>query len=235
MDKTKLKTAMDALTDLMRSELDSEERGKFARVNRLTVLASKLQMEDAQPEDMDDENQVGAGDLYGDGMGMNIIGPAHRIAPHVGGDQAQMVREMLGAIGPQMEAQSASNRARERSEMARELNELLDARARVQFGDNADPAMAAMLTKRIKALSAQIAQQEDNEDDAATDIPLAPERDLHVVHPFGLRGHQAGEGGRLLDPGEPRRLVADGEGGGEGAAQARAEAGGHVEPVGHAG
>jgi hypothetical protein len=201
-------------------------------VNRLTVLASKLQMEDAKPEDMDDENVPG----MDDGMGFNVVGGirAQRIGHVQAGDQAQLVREMLSAVGPQLEAQSAASQARERSEMARELNELLDARARVQFGDSADPEMVAMLTKRIRALSARIAQQEDSEDDAATDVSMAPERDLHVVHPFGLRGHQAGEGGRVLDAREPRRLVADGEGGGEGAAQARAEAGGHVEPVGHA-
>ena len=43
MNKDKHQAAIDALSELMRSELDGDMRGRFACLNRLAVLAQKLQ------------------------------------------------------------------------------------------------------------------------------------------------------------------------------------------------
>ena len=99
MNKDKHQAAIDALSELMRSELDGDMRGRFACVNRLAVLAQKLQIEiNPRPEDMDEHEQ--------DAYGINVVD--HGIirgggAMH-GGDQQQMAREMLAMIGPAMEA-----------------------------------------------------------------------------------------------------------------------------------
>lgn len=195
MDETKFKTAMVALTDLMRSELDGDDRHKFARIGRITVLAQKLQMEgNPRPEDMDQEGAMMGMDPYG---GYGAIMPG-RAVPMLGAgnDQQQMVREMLGVLGPQLTASGDASRARVRADQARELNDLMMAHRMSQTGDDADPAMAAQLQKRIKTLTAQMSAEEEEEieDGKAADVPVHPGPDVHVVHPFHVRGREIGEG-----------------------------------------
>ena len=229
MDQAKHKAALDALTDLMLSELGGDGRDKFARVNRLTTLASKLQMESARPEDMDPSHGI---DMIGDFHG-NML-PARGVIGGIGqlGDQAQAVREMLQLMAPQIDAQAASAEARQREAMASELNRLLSARKLAQAAN--DHELDMQLDKRIKVLAREIAEQESETDDNATDIPVQPDRELRVVYPLALRGHQAREE-RLLDVGEPRGAGPDGEGSGESVDGARPEPGRDTEAVGHQG
>jgi len=155
MNKDKHQAAIDALSELMRSELDGDMRGRFACVNRLAVLAQKLQIEmNPRPEDMDAHEQ--------DAYGINVVD--HGIirgggAMH-GGDQQQMAREMLAMIGPAMSGLQGNNEAKKRESMARELNELLTARRMLQIDQQPDADAVAKLTKRINALTDLVSQEE---------------------------------------------------------------------------
>jgi hypothetical protein len=219
VNKDKHQTALDALSELMRSEIDSDSRGRFACVNRLAVLAQKLQIEmNPRPEDMDAHD-------VGDDYGMNQIGGIVRGGGAYGGDQAQMAREMLTMLGPAMSGLQGNNKAKEREAMARELNELLDARARLQ-NTAVDPdlvaggrAAVAALTKRINVLIERVSQEEETDGQ------------VHVVPAVDVRRHQAGEGHGQVDAPHARRALPDGEGGREGALREGGEAGGLQEGV----
>lgn len=220
MNKDKHQAAMDALSELMRSELDSDARSRFACVNRLAVLAQKLQVEmNPRPEDADQQ-------LYGNEVGdfnvqnhMALVGGGMH-----GGDQAQMAREMLAMLGPAMSGLQGNTEAKKREAMARELNEVIAARQLLRDEVNPDLEAMARLTDRINVLIDRVSREEEQEK------PHAPEQ-LHVVPALGLRRPQAGEA-RGQDAPDARRAVPDGEGGGEGALPAGDEAGGLQEGVG---
>jgi hypothetical protein len=223
MHKDKHQAAIDALSELMRSELDGDMRGRFACVNRLAVLAQKLQIEmNPRPEDMDEQQNEYGINVADHGMirGGNAM---------YGGDQQQMAREMLAMLGPAMGGLQGNNEAKKRESMARELNELLDARNRFLFGTGAqDPeavAAAARLAKRINVLTELVSQEEEEEK------PHAQAPELHVVPAVDVRRHQAGEGHGQDDAPHARRALPDGEGGREGALRAGGEAGGLQEGV----
>jgi hypothetical protein len=227
MNKDKHQAAIDALSELMRSELDCDSRGRFACVNRLAVLAQKLQIEmNPRPEDMDEQQNEYGINVADHGI---IRGGGAMGAAMYGGDQAQMAREMLAMIGPAMGGLQGNNEAKKRESMARELNELLDARNRFLFGTGAqDPeavAAAARLTKRINVLTELVSQEEEEEK------PHAQAPELHVVPAVDVRRHQAGEGHGQGDAPHARRALPDGEGGREGALREGGEAGGLQEGV----
>lgn len=220
MNKEKHQAAIDALSELMRSELDGDARGRFASVNRLAVLAQKLQIEmNPRPEDMDQYNdgmmmeaQIGGGIIRGGGI--------------YGGDQAQMAREMLAMIGPAMNGLQGNNEAKRRESMARELTELLTARSVLQNSKEPDAEAVARLTKRIHVLTERVSQEEEQEN------PDAHAPEVHVVPALGVRGHQAGEDRGQGDAGHACGALPDGEGGGDGALRAGGEAWPPQEGVG---
>jgi hypothetical protein len=219
MNKDKHQAAIDALSELMRSEIDSDSRGRFACLNRLAVLAQKLQIEmNPRPEDMDERND----------HDMNVIdhGMIRGGAAMYGGDQAQMAREMLAMIAPAMSGLHGNNEAKKREALARELNELLSARITLQHSTlPPDPEAVARITKRINVLTERVSQEEEQEN------PYAQAPELHVVPAVDVRRHQAGEGHGQVDAPHARRALPDGEGGREGALPAGGEAGGLQEGV----
>lgn len=239
MDAAKHKAALNALNELMVSELSGEGRDKFARVNRLTVLASKLQMEEPKPEDVSQENQnledgaYGFGGIGGGGAMMANPYPIGRVVG-AGGDQLQLVHEIVAMAGPHLEAQASAARAQQRKAMASELNELIKARAQL-IAIGGEHEQARQLTKRISELTQTFAQEDPDDEKPADNIPAYPDRELRVVHPVDVRGHQARDDRRLLDAGDIGRAIANREAGGAGVIEARAEAERDGGAVGDAG
>lgn len=206
---------MDALADLIRSQLESGDRARFASVKRLAVIAQKLMMELApSAADAEQDADFALGDDFAMGpivRNRNVIGGLR-----AGDDQQQMVREVMAAIGPVVGGQQRLNVAKRRESMARELNDLLDARGRLSMPvpgirEFADDAAIRSLTRRIDAILAEVATDEQTEGD---------EDGLHVVPAVDVRRHQAGQGIPVDDDVDPQRPFADGEAGDEGAVHA---------------
>jgi hypothetical protein len=230
MDQEKHKTVMGALSELIKSQLEGEDRHRFASVKRLAVIAQKLMMEmgpragDAQAN-ADFEN----GDFGERGMGVyNGIGGA---LIGGGGDQQQMVRETMAMMAPMLSGLQGQTEGRRRESVARELNELLDARGRLSMPvpgvrDGADEAAIVRLTKRIDAILAAMEEEEKTEGD---------EDGIPVVSAVDVRRHQADEGHRVIDAAYVDGARPDGEACGALALRARDEAGGAPDGVGHGG
>src|SRR5258708_36062278 len=193
MDEVKHKAAVDALNDLILSELQRDSRHRFASVKRLSVIAQRLLIECApRPEDA---TVPEIGDYDGEGM---MAPRLHGDFIGAGNDQAQMVREMVGIFSPAMRAQETSNRAKERETTARELNEVLDARERLQDEERAP------VTARINEILKEMSQ-----DDGLSLVPAGDER-RHQVGAIVVRG----------DAGHPERALPDSAGSRESALQA---------------
>jgi len=229
MDEQKHKAVMEALAELIRSQLEGQDRGRFACVKRLAVIGQKLMTEmrpcaddamlNANFENGDDIGDDAMGDVYPRRLRRGaIIGP--------GDDQQQMVREMMALIGPAMSGLHSNNEARRRSAVAQELSELVDVRARLEAEPVADRGAIARLTKRIDAILAAIEEEKQPEGD---------EDGLHVVSAVDVRRHQAEPDGRVIDAAYADGPRADGEGRGAGALRAGDEARGAPGGVGFGG
>ncbi len=217
MDQDKHKEVMGALSDLIRSQLEGEDRMRFACVKRLAVIGQKLMTEmSPRPEDaqLDDE--------FNDEGGEFIVPRARRGRMIVGGnDQQQMVREVMALAGPAFSGIQGQSDAKRRESVARELNELLAARTLLET-----PAAIEKLTKRIDAILAAMNEEDKKEGD---------EDELHVVPAVDVRRHQAGQNGRVIDAAYADGAVPDGEGRYEGALPAGNEAWGAPNGVGFGG
>lgn len=186
MNKDRHQAAVAAMTELIRGELDSDDRARFARVQRLCRAAHKLLLEgDVRAKDFRGPGpQNGMGAIFPgaawDGIDGEIqdppdLGEAYPQAgmgqfmqmPGVPLDQAGLVRQMLQMMGPL----NLQNEARAKESEAHELNELLMAR-RMLEGSNepAEKDTAARLTARIDALTARIGKEQPH---AAADLVLA--------------------------------------------------------------
>jgi len=223
MDKDKHKAALDALAELIRGELAGEDRARFSRVCRLALIGQKLMVElNPRAEDVDEEIE---GDEFHQ---LGGVYPARRrrhgeLILGAGNDQQQMVRETLAMLGPAMGGLQQQNDARRRESMARELNQLIDAREVLK---EQDQAAAGMLTKRIDAILAAMGEEEK---------PKGDEDGLSVVPAVDVRRHQAEPSLGRLNEDDPQWSLADGEGGGAGALRAGDEPGRAPQVVGHGG
>ena len=232
MDEQKHTAVMDALAELIRSQLAGKDRARFACVKRLAVIGQKL-MTEMRPGADDAETNVNFenGDDIGDGIGVYGGRRLGQIGGIVGGggDQQQMVREMLALVGPAMSGLHGQNDARRRESMARELNELLDARVRLMdertspLGAGPSAAAVERLTRRIDAILVAMGEDEQKEGD---------EDGLSVVSAVDVRRHQAGQGERVLDAAHADGAFADGEGRRAGALRQGDEARGAPDGVG---
>lgn len=211
MDDSKHKAAVDALNNLILSELQSEERGRFGSVQRLATIAQKLLMANTgllRPEDAR-EHVRGLGEFDVGDIGGAMMGGGH--------DQAQMVREMLAAFKPAMSSQETQNVAREREAIARELNQLISARAKMS------PVEAAPVIERIDRILKEMKTWKEDEDG------------LSLVPTLDVRGREAGA--RFGEPDEAcaDRAIADGERGCTAIVPARHEERPDQEGVGYGG
>jgi len=199
MNEQKHKAALDALSDLIRSQLDSEDRGRFASVKRLSVIGQKLmtEMTPRAEHAQQDRDMADYGDDDGNGFGMIRNPIAIR-----GNDQQQMVREVMALAGPIFGGMQNEQNAKKRESRARELNELISARATLG-------GETPILTNRINEILSEMGANEDG---------------LSMVPAVDVRRHQAGPIGGVLDAIDAQRPLADGEGRGPGALQAGDEA-----------
>ena len=191
MDNAKHKAALDALNDLILSELQGEGRQRFASVKRLAMIAQKLLLEnDLRPEDA--RRPRFPGDIDGDFDGPDFVGGGGQlqVAGGFGGDQNQMVREMFAAFNPMLKAQQEQNVAKERETLARELNQLLVAR------DKLKPSERFPVTERINEILTEMKGKEDG---------------LSLVPAFDVRRHQTGTNLERNDQGRFKRTFPDGE------------------------
>jgi len=193
MDSAKHKAAVDALNELILSELQSEGRDRFGSVQRLSVIAQKLLMantSDLRPEHV----HMPRGEFFE--MGDAVMANPYPPLIGAGNDQAQMVREMLAAFNPAMESQKEQNVAREREAVARELNQLLSAREKM------DPAGADLVTGRINEILNDMKYGKEDEDGLSL-VPALDVRRREIGTRIGEH-HEAGT----------ERPLADGERGG---------------------
>jgi hypothetical protein len=219
MDQTKHKAVMDALSELIRSQLEGDDRHRFASAHRLAVIGQKLMLEMApRPEDIsldEDENMMGD-----DGFGIPIRRARRGVMIRGGDDQQQMVRETMAMIGPVFNGLQEQNGAKLREARARELNDLIGARALLSVGADRDETAKTKLTKRIDAILTEIAKEEGDEDG------------LRVVPAVDVRRHQAGPGERIIDKADTERPLAHGKAGDELALRARDAVRGAPDGVG---
>jgi hypothetical protein len=149
MDSEKHQTAVMAITDLIRDEVDSTDRQKFARMQRLCQIAQSLLREGA----------TRAKDFHGLNRGGTIFCTNDDVDEEVGGmpDASSLYRQLFQMLGPFAD----QSRARSREHGASELNGLLRAKMLMQK----DPSQAANLAKldqRIEELTAQVATKEND-------------------------------------------------------------------------
>lgn len=228
MDQEKHKAAMNALSELIRSQLEGEERGRFASVKRLAVIGQKLMTEmSPRPEDVEDYFE--GNDIVGAG---NYDFPRPRQMGQIigaGNDQQQMVREVMAMLSPAFSNIEKQNDAQRRASVARELNELLRARERLTDLAQAavyQPGAIEKLTTRIETILFEMVREEKKEGD---------EDGLHMVPAVDVRRHQAGENGLVFDEANPDLVVPYGEGRRAGALPEGDEAWGAPNRVGHGG
>jgi hypothetical protein len=211
MDEGKHKAVVDALAELIRSQLASSERDRFASVSRLAVIGQKLLFERApRPGDADADEDVDMEDDHG------IVFPRRRARANLlvaGNDQQQMVREMVAMLAPAMTGLQQQNVARSFEARARELNELFEAKDRLGGSEN-KPALDKV-TKRIDAIIAMMGEEDGAKGD---------EDGLSMVPAVDVRRHQAGPAFVGVDTGDADGAVADREGGGAGAVRTGDEA-----------
>lgn len=197
MNGDKHAAAMSALNELILSELQSEDRNRFASVQRLSVIAQKLLLcntEALHPEDARNRHHHHFG-----GYGAVQLGDAEDVGPNpyvmqmpLPPDQGQMVREMLAAINPIAKSTKEQNDAKKRASLAAELNQLMLARERAQFHER------NLLTERIEEILKEMRKGDEDE--------------LSLVPAVPVRGHQAGTDVDGDDESGPERACADGEG-----------------------
>jgi len=201
----KLQTALRSLTELMDDVLDSDEPGRFARIQRLAVLAQKLQNEGANTvKDFATVHMCGADDVGYDGIigGPGVIDVAR---PRLGGlGDGDTIRNVMDALMPNLAAQGGAATARQRRDSAEELNELITARAR--FGGGTGEYRR--LTRRIENLVDNITEETDH----AAELPVVP-TEL-------LRGHLPGAEDGAANTGDAPGAVIDGEAGSAGPVEA---------------
>jgi hypothetical protein len=205
MNAEKLQNALRALTDLMDDILASDEAGRFARIQRLSVIAQKLQNEGpVSAKDFALQNaNFGEDEYVGGGAGIVVRNPG-RIYGNPLGD-GDTIRNVMDALMPTMAAQGAAATARQRRDQAEELNGLVEARERLE----SEPVARAQLTQRINTLLEHVSGEEESNHAA----------EVQVVPAELLRGHLAGAEDGAADAGDDPGPVVDGEAGGAGPAE----------------
>lgn len=210
MNQEKHKAVLDALSELIRSELESDDRSRFSSVNRLAVIGQKLILElNPRPEDAH-------------GMGVDALGYGQIMAPNqaifggggFGGDQAQLAREMIALMGPAFGGIAGQNDAKRRESMVVELNALIEAHARFRLDPNETEALNT-ISKRIDGVLAAMKEEEKNGD----------EDGLQLVPAVDVRRHQAVENFEHHGGGIDQGALTYGEGRHEGAVPEGGEAG----------
>jgi hypothetical protein len=191
---------MMALTDLIADELAGEAPDRFARVNRLSVLAQKLQKEGAVG--VKDFANIKACNIdeteYGEDLG--VVGGIRMAQYQNPMHNGETLRNIMDAVMPTLQNQGDASRANARRACADELNALL--LARQQLG--VDTPEGRRLTRRIEELI--------EETTANDDVPM--------VSAEFLRGHLPGAEGSQPNDADVPRAFSDREGGDGGPAEA---------------
>lgn len=224
MNEEKHKVVMDALADLIRSELDSTSRSRFASVQRMAVLGQKLQLEmHPRPEDAEEGYDEHMGDIDG-----GIIARPRRAMRMVGGgDQMQLVHEMMAMAQPLLEGNKQQVIAAQRASEASELRDLIET---VKMFPEGDPSMEAV-RQRICSLMADIKSvQPTTVEDY---LKEGDEDGLHMVPAVDVRRHQAGQDGPIIDADHDERPFADREGGDDAALREGDGPRGVEDPLGY--
>jgi hypothetical protein len=199
MNDAKHKAAMDALNDLILSELQSGDRQRFASVKRLSVIAQRLLLQNnptAEDVGVDGDEDVD-GDEYGMVMPRRRRHVGNAVIMGAGADQHQQLREMLAMLGPAIGGLKNQSDARREESVARELNELLQARQELQGLERLP------IQKRIDTILVAMGEETAKEGD---------EDGLLLVPTVDVRRHQVGAGLGGFDPAGRDRPFPYGEG-----------------------
>jgi hypothetical protein len=150
MNDEALKTALDALAALIRSELDGDSPARFRRITKIALQAdqiTRMGINRAGPAmEMDD---------LGEGGGLVEVGPRQMRGMQLtdGPDQAQLMREMIVAAQSIGEMFGGQIRAQARRSRAGEIQELALARRDLAGQPGADAQLVAvdeMIMRLIK-------------------------------------------------------------------------------------
>jgi hypothetical protein len=199
-------------------------------VKRLAVIGQKLMTElRPSPEDAQQDERAAwpGGDFEGDEFGVGQMPP--RLMNQIigaGNDQQQMVRELMALLGPAFGGLKGQSDAQRRAHAARELNNLLEARVRLELDKPSQSEAIERLTKRIDAILVAMQEEEKKEGD---------EDGLHMVPAVDVRRYQAGEADRVIDAAHVDGPFPDREGRRAGALPEGDEAGGAPHGMVHGG
>lgn len=152
-----MQAAADSVAAWCAEQLAGKHRGRFARVQRVTMAMHTL-VASAEPiaGDFDDSDEVGGVVQY---AARGLFPRRNQINLGGGGNEMDVVRQMMGLFQPLAEKQTASAEASERQNRAAELSQLFGARREAPDGPEGNDARAR-LDKRIDAILAEMAEEE---------------------------------------------------------------------------
>jgi len=210
MDAEKHQTAVLAITDLIRSEIDSPDREKFARIERLCQIGKKLLLEGAKRvKDFRGPQIVAGADFV---CQDDDVDEGYQAMPMPEGDTAGLFRGMIQMLGPTLQAQGEAAKARTRDGWVDELNGLLRTKSLLEKNPTT-PEQRTRIDQRIDDLTIRISKEIDNADV----VPAKPVRrhpprveaggdpphDLRALPPGADRDDgplpEGGEGQRALE------------------------------------
>jgi hypothetical protein len=220
MDATHVNAALASFTALIVEAANSVDPKRYRNIMKLCQLADQMlrmgaaangtRVHDfARPE----PGGIGLGGVFhAVGDLPDDMGAAQYMGGMAfggGGEQRDMMRQMVMAALPMLQGQQQVGEARARADRARELDSLVvtleSLKGQKDQGTNVDK-----LQKRVDDLIETMTKEEPNDNVVSTDL---------------LRGHSTGEPGRQGDEGRLREADAAGGGGDARAVPARAQEG----------
>lgn len=220
----KLDRAIDAVADLVKEVLDGRGTARFAEAIRFCGVGQTLQA--SRRKTAEDYMEQEKRRLHGNVGGFNLVGGGHDVvAPYLvdpipvpangGGmpDQHQLVRDVLGAVGPYLQGLSKSQEAQTSNHELSELVSLRQLLEQLAAEDPDRPRLEARVSKLMKNVQERYSDAPELEPLPA--LPLVP-TDVPRRHPARVCLGGGDEASRL-------RADCDGAGGDDAPPRARAE------------